>query len=100
MLPSEGKGGGHGEGRDDDQEFCVHLSVLRVCRALLGIRPQKADSGRRELVAGVFWGLAVALYLALSFITNAWDRTWIIWPVAGVTYGVVAAITSALRKKS
>ncbi len=60
----------------------------------------KADSGRRELVAGVFWGSAVALYLALSFITNAWDRTWIIWPVAGVTYGVVAAITSALRKKS
>ena len=59
----------------------------------------KADSGRRDFVAAVYWGSVTALFLAVSFITGRWDRTWIIWPVAGVTYGVVAAITTALRKK-
>ena len=60
----------------------------------------KADSDRRGYIAAIYWGSATALFLVLSFLTHAWDRTWIIWPVAGVTYGVIVAITSALRKKS
>lgn len=33
-----------------------------------------------------YWILMVAIYLAYSFATNNWDRSWIIWPVAGVSY--------------
>ena len=42
--------------------------------------------------AGIYWGLVTAAYLAVSFITNRWHMTWIIWPVAGVLYGVIMEI--------
>ena len=48
--------------------------------------------------AGIYWGLVTAAYLAVSFITNRWDRTWIVWPVAGVLYGVLAEVVK-LRDK-
>ena len=48
----------------------------------------------------IYWLLVTAGYLAWSFITNAWDRTWIVWPVAAVSYGAVFAIAGALRKRN
>lgn len=50
-------------------------------------------------VATVYWLTAVAIFLAWSFLTNDWGRTWIVWPVAGVLYGVVSAVCSILIKK-
>ena len=58
----------------------------------------KQENKKNEHIAQIYWGLAVAIYLAISFLTNAWDRTWIVWPVAGVTYGVVIAVVRAMRK--
>ena len=59
---------------------------------------EKAESKRLEPVAAIYWGSATAIYLAISFITNAWDKTWIVWPVAGVAYGVVLAVMRVLKK--
>ena len=42
--------------------------------------------------SGIYWGLITAAYLATSFITQRWDMTWIVWPVAGVLYGVIVEI--------
>lgn len=42
------------------------------------------------LVAGVYWCLVTAAYLAYSFITRDWGRSWIIWPVAGCIFGAIA----------
>ena len=50
-------------------------------------------------VASCYWCLVTAGYLAYSFITMNWDRSWIVWPVAGVLYGVVLAVVGALPKK-
>ena len=47
---------------------------------------------------GIYWGIVTAAYLAVSFLTYRWDMTWIIWPVAGVLYGVVGEI-GKLREK-
>ena len=63
-------------------------------------RKEKAESKRNELIGGVYWGLVTAAYLAYSFITNRWHRSWIIWPVAGVVYGVVEVIAKAMRKRA
>ncbi|MBQ8305807.1 MAG: helix-turn-helix transcriptional regulator [Blautia sp.] len=60
---------------------------------------RKQDEQKNALVAEIYWGLAVAIYLAVSFLTNAWEKTWIVWPVAGVGYGVVIAVARVLRKK-
>ena len=50
-------------------------------------------------VAGIYWLLATAIYLFMSFYTNAWDRTWIIWPVAGVLFAAVSLIFNCKKTR-
>jgi transcriptional regulator with XRE-family HTH domain len=61
-------------------------------------RREKSESRRNATLSSIYWGLATAGYLAWSFLTMEWHRTWIVWPIAGVCYGVVVAIARALRK--
>ena len=60
----------------------------------------KTENQKNEHVAAIYWGSVVALYLAVSFLTNLWQKTWIVWPVAGVAYGVVLAVVRVMRKKA
>ena len=60
----------------------------------------KADRRRYGSLGGIYWGLVTAVYLCISFITNAWERTWIIWPVTAVAYGAVFGIIKALHRKN
>jgi hypothetical protein len=46
----------------------------------------------------IYWCLVTALYLAVSFLTMRWDRTWIVWPVAGVLFAVYREIVKMLVK--
>ena len=48
----------------------------------------------------IYWLMVTAGYLAWSFMTDGWHRTWIVWPVAGVAYGAVFAIAKALKRKN
>lgn len=54
-----------------------------------------ADFDRYPSWAKVFfagyWPLMVAIYLAWSFISGSWDRSWILWPIAGVAFAAAAA---------
>lgn len=50
--------------------------------------------------AGVYWCLATALYLGVSFITNAWNSSWIIWPVAGVLFAALSGIYRGIIKRN
>ena len=59
----------------------------------------KEDSKKNAPLAGIYWGIAVAVFLLLSCLTNAWDKTWIVWPVAGVTYGVVIGVITMRRRR-
>ncbi len=63
-------------------------------------RSSKEDTRRLGWINGCYWMLVTAAFLAWSFITNSWDRSWIIWPVAGVAYGAIYAIFKAVRQKS
>ena len=45
--------------------------------------------------AAVYWCAATAIYLGWSFYSGDWQRTWLVWPVAGVLYGGVAALIKA-----
>ncbi len=47
---------------------------------------------------GIYWAIATAIYLAWSFITNRWDFTWILWPVAGVLFAAYREILKLLVK--
>ena len=63
-------------------------------------REAKEDKHGHESFGKIYWLSVMAGYLAWSFITEDWGRTWIVWPIAGVAYGAVFAIMKALRKKN
>ena len=63
-------------------------------------REAKEDQKAHSSIGTIYWLAVTAIFLGWSFFTNSWDRTWIIWPVAGVAYGAAFAIAKALRKKN
>ena len=52
----------------------------------------RARKRNNRQYGGIYWSVVVAAYLAVSFLTQRWDVTWIIWPVAAVLYGVVGEL--------
>ena len=61
-------------------------------------RENKEHNRRFGPVAGVYWCLVTAAFLAWSFIGNSWEISWIIWPIAGVAFGAVTALIRVLKK--
>ena len=45
-----------------------------------------------DTASGIYWGVVVIAYLLVSFLTSAWHMTWLIWPVAGILWGIVEMI--------
>lgn len=51
-------------------------------------------------VAGFFWPVIVASYLFISFSFDSWDKSWIIFPVAGILFGGFASLYTSLKNNS
>lgn len=107
-----------------EEEHFVHVSVVvQLALAAVGVfllvrvaivwegfrmlleegdytREAKQDRKQHGHLSGIYWLLVTAGYLAWSFATQAWDRTWIVWPVAAVAYGAVFGIAKALRQRN
>lgn len=49
------------------------------------------------IIAAFYWPLLVAIFLAWSFIGNAWHVSWMVWPIGAVLFGAVAGGISALE---
>ena len=58
---------------------------------------QKSALVRNVSVA--YWCVATAGYLLWSFLTDDWDRTWLVWPVAGVLFAALITILTAFVKR-
>ncbi len=72
---------------------CGVFSIIRVSgvwssfQVLLEEGDYTREKKRRSRsYAGIYWCLATALYLLLSFLTNAWHITWVVWPIAGILW--------------
>ena len=59
---------------------------------------ENSSSPAVRAIAAVYWPVFAGVYLAWSFFTGDWDRTWIIWPVAGVLYAALWALNGALDR--
>ena len=57
---------------------------------------EKRKSRIKETVGTIYWLTATAIFLGWSFWTNAWESTWIVWPVAGVMFAVVMCLCNLL----
>ncbi|WP_167202321.1 permease prefix domain 1-containing protein [Actinomyces respiraculi] len=63
-------------------------------------RPADAPEGWRSaddvigVIASAYWPLTIIIYLVWSFTLDAWQTSWVVWPVAGVLFGGIAAVVS------
>ena len=62
-------------------------------------REKKLEEKRNDALDTIYWCVITAVYLAWSFYTMEWHRTWIIWPCAGVLFGAVRGISALTRRK-
>lgn len=55
-------------------------------------RAYKRKKVRNEVIMSIFWMLVLIIYLGISFLTFAWNITWIIWPIAGIIGSIMEGI--------
>lgn len=61
-------------------------------------REHKAENRRNDPFAVFYWCLTTAIFLAVSFYTGEWTRTWFIWTVAAVLFAALLALRRMLRQ--
>ncbi|MDE5996090.1 MAG: XRE family transcriptional regulator, partial [Eubacterium sp.] len=52
-----------------------------------------------SVVCVTYWLSAVAIFLLWSFLTDKWDLSWIVWPVAGVLFPAVLLVVEHISRK-
>lgn len=57
---------------------------------------QRRKARIKETIGTVYWLGATAIFLGWSFLTDGWETTWIVWPIAGILYAVVGCICRLL----
>ncbi len=62
--------------------------------------PKKKERMETDgVIAGIYWTVVTAVYLAWSFAANAWGTSWIVWPVAGVLFAMVGLVRELQQNK-
>lgn len=62
-------------------------------------RDNKSKNSVLEPLRGIYWLSILAAYLGYSLLTNRWDISWIIWPVAGILFGVISILVEFFVSK-
>lgn len=58
----------------------------------------KKENKIMKAIAPAYWLLVTAGFLAWSFISHNWGFTWIVWPIAGIIFGAIAAVADQVSK--
>lgn len=75
-----------------------HASMQRLLKDPDYVK-SKQKKPLEETISTIYWLFATAIYLFWSFATYEWERTWILWPIAGVLFGAVKAICNFVEKE-
>lgn len=59
----------------------------------------KKKSKVLEAISSIYWLAATAIYLGVSFTTNAWEYTWIVWPIAAIVFVGVRIVCRLVVEK-
>lgn len=59
---------------------------------------KKLEKKKTEHVSHIYWYIVTAIYLGVSFLSEDWSRTWIIWPCAGVLHGAVRWVAATFKQ--
>ena len=76
--------------------FVVNCSIWTSMQKLLKEGDYTMEAKRKNRKMGafsvVYWLILTAIYLAWSFSTNTWDKTWIVYVVGGVIYAALCVV--------
>lgn len=75
-------------------------STTEACRVLLQEEEyavQKKDNKIVNVIASIYWPVITCIYLGYSFITMKWGISWVIWPIAGILFGAIAAVCNGVE---
>lgn len=78
----------------------INDSYLRLLQLEDFTPEKKYISKKLHTLTVVYFCIVTAAYLAVSFATGAWGKTWAIWPVAAVLYMAVESFAAAQIKKN
>lgn len=71
----------------------AYMILLQEKEYLPEIKKRKSALDK---VSSIYWTIITAIYLVWSFITFDWERSWILWPIAGVLYAGIHSICNAV----
>ncbi len=78
---------------------CIYESYQKLLQEGDYTEERKRVHKKIDVFPGVYWLLVVALYLGISFYyENSWERTWIVWPVAGVLFAALYGLLEYFAK--
>ena len=60
---------------------------------------EKKRTSVKEIVGFCYWGILTAIFLTVTFLTNAWHLTWIIYAVGGVLFPIVMCVCNLIADK-
>ncbi len=80
---------------------CVHIndSYLRLLQIEDFTPEKKFIKKKLKLLPAVYWSIIAAVYMAVSFYTGNWSKTWAIWPVSAVLYIGIESLAGMMIKK-
>ncbi len=77
----------------------IHGSYTKLLQEGDYTQEKKKKKEKESLFASVYWCVVTAAYLGWSFYTMDWHITWIVWPIAGITFAVIAKIIEMISGK-
>lgn len=60
---------------------------------------QKSDRASLGAFAPIYWSIITMIYLAVSFFTQHWETSWLIWVFAGILFGITSQIIGHWKHK-
>ncbi len=72
--------------------IATYLMVTNSVKDAEEDNPKKQKPKILKSIHNLSWAIGLAVYFVLSFATNAWYITWIIFPLIGAVNGLVTAI--------
>lgn len=73
----------------------AHTKLLRDNKEY---QEKKKNGNILSIFSSVFWLTTTAIYLGISFLTNKWGISWIVWPIAGLIYAAIYVVLESVLK--
>ncbi|NLC33926.1 MAG: helix-turn-helix transcriptional regulator [Erysipelothrix sp.] len=78
----------------------MHMDVYeQLLKPVHEVIKENQNEKMMGLIAAIYWPLMVVIYLGYSFTTSNWEYSWIIWPLAGVFFAVIAGIVNLFSER-